>query len=399
MNIYKTMSTKINAKKTKNRYIKLGISIFPVLFFLFLFLSCVFQLPKIEYNKDTLEYKLEEIRYKYNLPSLCASITENDNQPVFAATGYRSSCNISNKVTINDKWHIGSNTKSMTATLIAKLIEENAILDWNTSIIDVFPEFDSLIQPEYKDITFIELLSHTSGVIGDITKVSGWSDYFTDTSPIIEQRYKLVKEILKIKPEVPKGTFLYSNAGYIVAAAMLEKKLGKSWEELIQTYIFQPIGMNNTGFGAPKPQNLQPSGHTQNGSLLSFKPVDPDSVYSDNPKVLGPAGTIHITMQDIVKFAKIHLDGLKGSSTFLSQDSFTKLHQVVANSYALGWCVSTNTLFHYGSNTMWFAFIYIYYDSYSNSSKIIFICFNACFSDFNFNCTLMDEVFNSIANY
>jgi len=354
-------------KSIKTRYLMIFSQIIIFILIIFIFKACVLHLPKIDFNENTLEYKIEEIRYKYDLPAICAVVINNESPPVFTSVGYRNVNDINNKVTIYDKWHIGSITKSITSTLIAKLIEINSNIKWNTTIIEVFPEMENEINPAYKDVNFIDLLSHTSGIIGDISKVNGWNNYWTDTTPIVEQRYRITKDILKFSPEFPKGTYLYSNAGYIVAGAMIERLMNMSWEDLVNQYI--------------------------------FKPVDPDNIYSDNPRVLGPAGTIHTTMQDMLKFANIHLDGLKGNYKFLSKEQYQKLYHVIADSYALGWLVSGSSIYNYGCNLKWFAAIYIYYDNSKNISNIIFSAFNAAYADLKKNYDIMNEVMNTIWSF
>ncbi|MEJ5273266.1 MAG: serine hydrolase domain-containing protein [Spirochaetota bacterium] len=386
-------------KSIKTRYLMIFSQIIVFILIIFIFKACVLHLPKIDFNENTLEYKIEEIRYKYDLPAICAVVINNEAPPVFTSVGYRNTNDINNKVTIYDKWHIGSITKSITSTLIAKLIEINSNIKWTTTIIEVFQEMENEINPAYKDVNFIDLLSHTSGIIGDISKVNGWNNYWTDTTPIVEQRYKITKDILKFSPEVQKGTYLYSNAGYVVAGAMIERLMNKSWEDLVNQYIFIPLNMINTGFGAPKPKDKQPWGHEQNIKCYIFKPVDPDNIYSDNPRVLGPAGTIHTTMHDILKFANIHLDGLKGNYNFLSEEQYQKLYHVIADSYALGWLVSGSSIYHYGCNLKWFAAIYIYYDNSKNISNIIFSAFNAAYADLKKNYDIMDEVMNTIWSF
>ena len=373
---------------------------FLVLVFLTICLiSCQLQLPKLDFVEGTHEYELEEVRYKYNLPAITVAVKNNDEPPIFCSIGYRNVKDDDNYVTKTDKWHIGSITKSMTATLIAKLIEINPSLSWDLKLIDVFPELDEQINSAYKDVTFVELLSHTAGMMSDLTTLNDWDSYFTDESSLTQQRYRLIKEILKKQPEVSKGTYLYSNAGYIVAAAMIEEITKKSWEELISTNIFQPLDMNYTGFGPPKPALEEPQGHTQSGLCSSWQPANPDNIYSDNPEVLGPAGTVHTTLSDILKYAQVHLNGLKRIGIFLSQSSFDRLHQIVSSSYALGWTVGNNTIYHYGSNTKWFAILYIYYDPISTHSCIVFAAYNACFSDFSYNYDIMDEILSVAWNF
>jgi len=255
--------------------------------------SCIFELPVIVYNEGTLEYTIEQIRVEYKLPAIAVCILNNDEEPKFVATGYRNYRNPDILVSKNDKWHIGSITKSMTSTLIAKLIETDSRFRWDLSIKEVFPEIENGILPVYKNITFVQLLSHTAGIITDITKVNGWANYYTDTSDIKSQRYKIVK--------------------------------------------------------------------------------------------------------DILKYAKVHLDGLKGASLFLTNESFNKLHTSVTNSYAMGWVVEEKDIWHNGSNTKLYALLYIYYDNNLNQSRIIFITFNACYNKFEKNNEIMNKIFTEIS--
>ena len=66
-------------------------------------------------------------------------------------------------LTVNDHWHIGSVTKSITATMIARLVEQGQ-LDWDTSITEIFSDSDD-IDPAWSDVTLAHLLTHTSGAV------------------------------------------------------------------------------------------------------------------------------------------------------------------------------------------------------------------------------------------
>ena len=104
---------------------------------------------------------------------------------------------------------------------------------------------------------------------------------------------------------------------------MMEKKTGKSWEDLMTKEIFQPLGMTTAGFLAPGSPNdvNQPWGHTDvSGQRVANK--------GDNPAALGPAGTVHASLADWAKFARLHLDGSEGSLS-LSASALTRLHTVV----------------------------------------------------------------------
>lgn len=270
-----------------------------------------------------------------------------------AAAGVRS-VGTTNAVAELDKWHIGSLTKSLTSTLAAVLVEAG-LISWNTTIADVFPELVGTIDPGYLDTRLDELLSHTGGVS---TSSSSLADAVArEGGTLRSQRELFTQRVLAMPPEQPRGTFAYSNAGYIVAGAILERITSTDWEELIAAYVFTPLGMHDSGFGAPGTPgaNDQPTGHIPDAS--GWHSISADSTDADNPAVFGPAGTVHSTLADLASYMSAHLAGANGLDMpgFLSAASFAKLHQPMSDSqYALGWNVSEISLHHVGSNNRWF---------------------------------------------
>ena len=265
-----------------------------------------------------------------------------------AAVGVRI-INSDSQINLQDNWHLGSISKSFTALLTAKLVEDG-YLDWHQSLDQLLPEID--VSAKYKSVTPVQLLNHTAGMMTDLTKVSNWQSYFSDSRPIKEQRKTMVISILNQSTKSP-GDFRYSNAGYVVIGAILEQTTGKSWEQLIREYIFTPLNLTSAQFGAPNPGSLQPHGHKkQQGTLKNY---DPELGLADNPVVIGPAGRINMNLDDLLTYTKLHLAGAQGRSNFLSTSSFTMLHKTNANSnYALGWFVDGSNHSHAGSNTLWY---------------------------------------------
>jgi CubicO group peptidase (beta-lactamase class C family) len=126
----------------------------------------------------------------------------------------------------------------------------------------------------------------------------------------------------------------------------------------MQTRLFNPLFMTRSGFGAPDTQGslAQPVGHRSNGN--NWVPVDPSKEIADNAPVLGPAGTVHASLDDMGAYIGLHLKGLRGESVdgFLDGQEFKKLYTPFPNSdYALGWVVGDQFIWHNGSNTMWYA--------------------------------------------
>ena len=313
---------------------------------------------------EKLESVLEYIRESYDLPSLGAMMII-DGQIVEAeAVGVRK-LGAQARVTRQDRWHLGSNGKAMTATLAAICVERGGI-SWDATIGVVFPELIKKIRPEYVDVTLAELLSHTGGLpsYGSMQRVPSWNSFFNNPSPITVQRKQFIEEYLALASEGPREQYLYSNGGYIVAGAMLEKITGMHWEQLMRKEIFEPLGMFSTGFGVPGRHGKTdaPWGHMHGGF---YSPIQP-GVYADYPPVIGPAGLIHSTFGDYAKFIAQHLAGARGSDGLISADMYKTLHTPrPGTSYALGWAIDNDewaggqALMHAGSNVRWYAWVWI----------------------------------------
>jgi CubicO group peptidase (beta-lactamase class C family) len=204
-------------------------------------------------------------------------------------------------VTVDDKWHIGSNTKVMTATF-AGIFVERGLVTWDTTIEEVFPELQGEIHSEFLDVRLEELLSHTAGISNNLAETPFWATAWENDAPIAEQRESWLPQLLSLEPDASRGTFSYSNSGYVVAGAMLERLTGESWENLMRQELFRPLGMK----------------------------------------------------------------GAQGKSGVVRAETFEKLHAPFPETtYALGWGVVEgewargNALTHNGSNTLWYHTVWV----------------------------------------
>ena len=154
-------------------------------------------------------------------------------------------------VTINDRFHLGSDTKAMTALLAAMLVEENK-LRWDSTVAEVFPELSAIMTPGLRRVTLVQLLSHTSGIPSDNQAFANLLiKSLRQDGNLDEMRYWLVRQWSKQPLAAKPGAkFAYANMNYIVAGAMLERVTGKTWEELITERIFKPLGLETAGLGA-----------------------------------------------------------------------------------------------------------------------------------------------------
>jgi CubicO group peptidase (beta-lactamase class C family) len=294
---------------------------------------------------------LEAMRAKASAPALAAAAVVKGKSAQKWATGERAKGS-GVPVTGSDLWHLGSITKSMTATLVARLIEQGAV-KWDDTVGGLLKDVAPQMKDEYKPATFRHLLCHRAGLQGNIPPMDlmKFSQHIDDAR---EERRAYVRSALALAPVGPMATtFAYANNGFVVAGAMLEAKLGKPWEVLIRTHVFQPLKLASAGFGAPGAQGTptQPIGHVRlpDGTLRA---QTLDQPLTDNPVVLGPAGRVHMSLDDALTYLAAHRDG----TSLLKPESWKTLHTPpFGGDYAMGWVVRPDGLWHNGSNTMWMA--------------------------------------------
>lgn len=330
------------------------------------FLTFAFALHGIEKNLSIKEPSqdisslLEPIIKQYDIPGIVALVLKNGKVEATGAAGVKRRSS-SDRVTIDDLFHIGSDTKSMTATLAALFVEKG-LIRWDTKVTDLFPELSSKINPAYQNLTLDQLLTHQSGLAANIDFESIQK---TSGKDLVQARQLALEKILSQPSEIKPGNFLYSNSGFVIAGHMLEKIAGKPWEDLIFKELFTPLHMETAGFGAPRDtkDHRQPWGHNQES-----KEVAPTDLNADNPAIMGPAGTVHLTILDWAKYINLHLAGEHGDTDLLKQSSFQKLHKPVEGSsvpYAMGWLIENQSwangkvLTHAGSNELWYAKVWI----------------------------------------
>ncbi len=264
------------------------------------------------------------------------------------------------RVTVDDKYHIGSCTKSMTAMLAAMMVESGKV-KWDTTVEDVFPEVD--IHEDYKMVTLKQLLTNSGGVPGDI-EPRLWSDLWDAKGSPEDQRMRLVEGILEQKPEYKPGSKqVYSNAGFSIAGAMIETIAAEPYEQLLAKMLFAPLGMDSAGFRAPATNGKidQPYGHSEVDSGIVANDPEPGG---DNPRGIAPAGAVHCSVVDFAKYARFHL-GDSGAE-LITDESMEFLHTPLEGfDYAMGWITTERpwaggkALTHAGSNTMFYAVVWI----------------------------------------
>jgi CubicO group peptidase (beta-lactamase class C family) len=295
--------------------------------------------------------RLAALRAEAGSPAFAGAAANRDGRSVTFVDGVRA-MGRPELVTSGDKWHLGSITKSMTSTLIARAVEAGAV-SWTDTVGAVLGSVIPEMRADYRDVTFRHLCSHRSGLPGNI-ELADLNRFSRDANVDVRaERIAYARLGLQQAPVGPKeANFTYSNTGYVIAGAMLEAKLGAPWETLIQQHVFAPLGMTSAGQGAPGTIGAydQPLGHGpgEGGALVPEQQTGD----ADNPVALGPAGRVHATIEDAFKYLAAHRD----RTSFLRRESWETLHTPpYGGPYAMGWANRNGMLWHNGSNTLWYA--------------------------------------------
>ena len=318
-------------------------------------------------------HTLSKVRNESKVPALGGVLVYDGQIKAAGATGVRKEGTNIN-VTDNDRFPIGSISKTFTALVVAKAIQNtaqvialpqqqqqqqqlqgNIVLSWNTKIKDVFPELaqERGIQAAYLDKTLAELTTHQSGL-----PRSGDESSACDKSNFIQYmfcgRNEHMRKNLKLAPQPAND---YSNLGPVVAANMIQSRMKKTWETLVAEYIYNPLHMG-AGFISTYDYNnvKDPMFHQNNG--VGNVPVP----YSDWDRynVAAPAGHVAISPRDMGKYLIELMPGAPGRVGILNNmnlDLYLNKLNNMRNTARGGWGVTTrnwapgmNVLNHNGSH-------------------------------------------------
>lgn len=320
---------------------------------------------------------LEVIRSKHKLPAIAAAVADDERIVASAAIGVRRLGEPAS-VEFHDRFHVGSCTKAMTATMIATLVESGEV-SWSTTLAQTFPELAGEMNEQYKTVTLEQLVTHRAGVPSFTAGNAPESALLRNlTGTSTEQRAEFLKRVTLKPPQFePGSTMMYSNGGYGLAAAMAERATGQSWEQLLIDRVFRPLGMASAAFGWPASEEspAQPCGHLKQGE--AFQPHWPNNDYRLS-HAIAPAGDVCCSIEDLARFAQFHLRGLRGGDTTMKPEALRRLHTPALNRYAMGWVIipqpdGSSASWHNGSAGTFFAWMTVR----PESNRAVVVAINA----------------------
>jgi D-alanyl-D-alanine carboxypeptidase len=222
---------------------------------------------------------------------------------------------------------LGSLTKQFTATAILMLAEQGEL-----SLADDIRKFLPHFPDKGNTITIAHLLTHTSGI----------ANYTDDPGYIFNMAKDMtVEQVIATFKDVPATfapgeRFAYSNSGYFLLGAIIEKVSGKRYADFLAQQIFEPLGMRHTAYeGVERHKNVQAQGYS--GSDGKFVPHAPLSMTQPFA-----AGSLVSTVDDLARWNAAIADGklLRKESW---QQAFTPyvLTNGATTGYGYGWGIGT----------------------------------------------------------
>lgn len=235
-------------------------------------------------------------------------------------------------VTADSIFQSGSIAKVYTATLIMRLVDEGR-LRLDAPVAEVLPEFATPDPEATKTITIRQLLSHTGGVTNDFNYDGGRGD---------DCLARYVAAAREVALDCPPGVAVsYGSLGYIVLGRVVEAITGLTWDQALQELLFAPLGLHRS-MTLPEEALRFPVAMSHLGEPGRYP--DPAPAWDMMPRAVGPAARVLVSAGDMVRFARLHLNG--GMGVLSPQAVSAMQHREVevpdkwtvsADGWGLGW--------------------------------------------------------------
>lgn len=266
--------------------------------------------------------RLRELATEHDVPGAVLGVWADGEQSVAAHGVLNAATGVA--ATPDSLFQIGSVTKLWTTMMIMQLIDEGR-LSLDTTVAEVLPGVRLGREDASAEVTISHLLTHTSGIDGDI---------FTDTGRGADCLVRYAAGLAEAARVFPPGAaFSYCNSGFILLGRVIEVLDGRWWDESLRERLIKPLGLTRT-VTLPEEAIVHrvATGHREHP-----RQREPVHVWG-LPRSVGPAGLITASAADVLVFARLHLDGgvTADGTRLLSEDSASAMRQPRAQIPSLG---------------------------------------------------------------
>ncbi len=277
-------------------------------------------------DADSLHELLDEAVCRHRVPGATLAVLDGADVMVAATGVLHRGTGV--RATPDSLFQIGSITKVWTATLLAQLVAESRI-GFETPVAEVLPGFRVADPAVSAAVTLHHLLTHTSGIDGDV---------FTDTGRGDDCVARYVSECANVVQIHPLGaTLSYCNTGFVIAGRLVEVLTGQVWDVALRDRLVEPLGLTHT---VTLPEDALRFRAAMGHIAEPGEQPEPAPSWS-LPRSVGPAGLICASAADVIEFARMHLRGGRGprGEEILRGDlaaEMQRIHAEVPNPGSLG---------------------------------------------------------------
>lgn len=293
-------------------------------------------------GRDIAAYAHEVVNTLGSAPGVSIAVVRGDH-PIYVETFGLATSDPSQKANNRTLFYLASSTKPFTGLMIESL-GRKGIIDIDAPISSWLPQ--SELPPEIAaSASLRDLVSLRARVDND--PLTFRSAFKGDLTP--ELRQKLLSQTERL-PEVPKGSFQYSNGGFNIATALLERKLGLTWQQLVEREVLRPAGMRST---TPWPSRAARNGRVLSAGHFALSGPPRQAELQKGDEMMQSAGGLYTTSPDLARWLSLQLsDGKVGAKRYFPAGLIASTHQprvrvdakfgdYQRDSYGMGWYIGS----------------------------------------------------------
>lgn len=218
-------------------------------------------------------------------------------------------------VTADTLFQIGSTTKTVTGTIIMRLVEQG-LIDLDEPVRTYLPDLRLADKKAESAVTTRHLLTHMAGWAGDFFRETGSGD---------DCLARYVAEMASLPQIVPVGTlWAYNNAGFGLAGRIIEVLTGDTYETVAQDFVLDPLGMSNSFFF--------PADAISRAFVVGHRVDAEQGVVVERPWALARSGHavggLCSSARDQMRYARFHLgDGSFAGQRLLSAEAMADMQR------------------------------------------------------------------------
>lgn len=220
---------------------------------------------------------------------------------------------------------IASCSKSFTSAVLASLVDEG-LLDFDRPVVEYIPQFSLMDETATKEVTVRDMLYHRTGLAGHDAM---WPDESID-------RAEFMHRLRYLKPNKPfRSATQYSNVIYSLLGHIAEEITGQTWEELVQTKIFEPLEMKKSCLTVA---DMRKTDDYAVGYFERIRGGELEEMPAWEMNVGSPAAGVNSSVHEMMNWLQMHLNGgIFNGKRILSEEVVEEMHRGVVDMDIFPW--------------------------------------------------------------